>query len=77
MSIIDDERSRARLEARARRAAKRVGLVARKSRWRQGSIDNFGEFMLVDPYRNFAVAGSRFDMSAEQVIEFCAEEAAS
>jgi hypothetical protein len=29
---------------RARRAARRVGLIARKSRCRVGSIDNFGGF---------------------------------
>jgi len=40
------------LEARARRAARRAGLVARKSRWRQNSIDNFGDFQLIDPERN-------------------------
>jgi len=37
-------------EARARRAVRRVSLIARKSRGRQESIDNFGEFMLIDPY---------------------------
>jgi hypothetical protein len=61
-------------EAQARRAAKRVGLIAKKGgRWRRGSIDNFGDFMLVDPYRNFVVAGPRFNMTADEVVEFCAE----
>jgi hypothetical protein len=59
------------LDARARRAAQRVGLVARKSRWRANSIDNFGGFMLVDPYSNLVVDGSRFDLSAEYVIDYC------
>jgi hypothetical protein len=36
------EISEGALDARARRAAQRVGLVARKSRWRANSIDNFG-----------------------------------
>jgi hypothetical protein len=61
------------LEARARRAARRIGLMARKSRWRVNTIDNFGSFMLVDPSTNFAVDGIRYDLSAEYVIEFCAE----
>jgi hypothetical protein len=61
------------LEACARRAAHRVGLVARKSRWRANTIDNFGGFMLVDPSTNFAVDGIRYDLSAEYVIESCAE----
>jgi hypothetical protein len=67
----DKKLSEGALEARARRAARRVGLIARKSRWRQGSIDNFGEFMLVDLYGNYVVAGSRFDMTAEDVIAYC------
>jgi hypothetical protein len=61
------------LGQRARRAARRVGLAARKSRWRAGSMDNLGDFMLVDPMTNWVVAGSRFDLSAEDVIEYCNE----
>ena len=60
------------LESRARRAAKRVGLRARKSRWRLGTIDNRGGFQLLDPYRNWIVAGEKLDMSAEDVIAYCA-----
>jgi hypothetical protein len=59
------------LDAHARRAAQRVGLVARKSRWRAGSIDNYGGFMLVDPYSNVVVDGGRYDLSAEYVIDYC------
>jgi len=59
------------LEARARRAARRVGLIARRSRWRVGTIDNHGGYMLVDPSANIPVYGSRWDLSAEDVIEFC------
>ena len=36
------------LDARARRAARRVGLEAR-SQWRSGTIDNFGGYRLIDP----------------------------
>jgi hypothetical protein len=32
-----------------------------------------GMFMLLDPDRNAVVAGERFDLSADDVIEFCAE----
>ena len=56
------------MDARARRAAKCVGLIARKSRWRRDSIDNFGDCMLIDLYGNYSVAGFRFDMTAEDVI---------
>ena len=58
-------------EAAARRAAKRVGLQARKSRSRTISVDNRGAFMLIDPMHNAVVAGERFDMSAQDVIERC------
>jgi hypothetical protein len=57
------------LDARARRAARKGGLIARKSRWRAGTIDNYGGFMLVDPSTGAAVDGTRFDLSAEYVIE--------
>jgi len=44
---------------------------------RQGySCDNQGGFMLVDPYTNSVVDGVRFDLTAEQVIERCKEQAA-
>jgi hypothetical protein len=62
------------LEQRARRAARRVGLIARKSRWRANSIDNYGGFMLVDPRTNGAVVGSRYDLSAEAVIDYCSDD---
>jgi hypothetical protein len=64
------------VEMRARRAAKRVGLLAKKSRWRRHprSVDNYGQFMLVNPYRNAVEAGLRFDLSAEQVIEYCSRD---
>ena len=58
-------------ESSARRAAKRAGLVARKSRWRKDSIDNKGGFMLVDPYTNTVVYGDRFDLTADAVISIC------
>jgi hypothetical protein len=63
-------RSQGALDSQARRAAAKVGLKATKSRWRRDSIDNYGNFMLVDPMKNYIVAGQRFDMSAEDVIEY-------
>ena len=59
------------LEARARRVARRNGLVARKSRWGRGTIDNKGGFMLLDAIHNKIVLGERFDLSAEDVISYC------
>jgi hypothetical protein len=58
-------------DSQARRAAKRVGLLARKSRWRRDTIDNFGDFMLIEPRLNCVVAGSRFDLTAADVVELC------
>lgn len=56
------------LDARARRAAMSSGYSARKSRWHRDSIDNYGEFMLIDPSTGVAVAGFRYDLTAEEVI---------
>jgi hypothetical protein len=55
----------------ARRAAKRIGLVAQKSRRRAGTVDNWGGYQLIDAHHNFVVDGSRFDLSAEEVIRIC------
>ncbi len=52
------------LERKARRAARREGLVARKSR-------STGGFMLVDPRTNIPVAGFEYDLAAEGVLDFC------
>ena len=70
----EPELSNNALDQRARRAARRLGLEARKSRWRAYSIDNYGGFMLVDPGRNIPVAGPRYDMTAEEVIDYCSED---
>jgi hypothetical protein len=67
--------SEAAMEARARRAAKKAGLKAIKSRWRLGTVDNKGKFQIIDPYYNTVKEGLRYDMSAEEVIAFCQPEA--
>lgn len=72
MQPTQEERAEKALEQRARRAAKRIGLVAKKSRKGIGSVDNYGGFMLVDS-DNWIVAGQRCDLSAEDVIEYCTE----
>jgi hypothetical protein len=58
------------LDQKARRAATRAGLVAQKSRARE-SCSNLGGFQIVDPNRNTIEAGERFDMAAEDVIQYC------
>lgn len=69
MQTIEQDRA---LESRARRAAKRVGLFAKKSRRRRNSSDNCGGFALMDPLRNTCVLGERCDLTAEDVIKYCA-----
>jgi len=59
------------MEARARRAAKRVGLIAKKSRRRVDGYNNVGEFALIDPRRNWIVAGERFELTPAYVMEYC------
>lgn len=59
------------LESRARRAARRAGLRAVKSRRRVGSWENQGEFALLDPQTRILVAGWNYDMSAEEVLDYC------
>jgi hypothetical protein len=60
-----------RLEAKARRAAKRAGMKAIKSPERSIHINNLGGFMLIDPVRNWVVAGSQFELTAQEVIDRC------
>lgn len=79
---VDDETIRAarqkmRLETRARRTARTVGLAARKTRWHAGSVDNCGGFRLLDPHSNSVIAGEKFDLTPEQVIVLCAERKAT
>jgi hypothetical protein len=61
-------------ESQARRAAKRVGLQARKSRWRcDNPLYNRGGFQIIDPMRNWIVAAEKYNFTADDVVEFCAE----
>lgn len=66
-----EERNR---EARARRKAKARGWWLKKSRVRTTNIDNWGGYMIIDPYGNFVVRGPRWDMTLDQVEAFLEEE---
>lgn len=59
------------LEMRARRAAKRVGLFAQKGRSKAWHAKDQGGFRLVDARTNVIVAGENFDMTEQDVIEYC------
>jgi hypothetical protein len=63
----------AALEARARRLAAKCGWRAMKSRWRRDSIDNHGGFMVIDPLTRGVIYGSRFDLTAEEVIHIATD----
>lgn len=60
------------MEAKARRVARKAGLVVHKSRERDPHLHDLGGLQLVDPSTNKVVAGLRFELSPENVIEFCA-----
>ena len=57
-------------ENRLRRMAKRLGLVIQKSRVRTIHLDDIGEYMIIDLYGNYVVAGERFDCSLDDVEDF-------
>lgn len=57
------------LDDRARRTAHKHGYKAVRSD-QPYSGDNYGEFMLVELATNRIEAGQRYDMGAEQIIEF-------
>jgi hypothetical protein len=40
----------------------------------RGSSDNLGGFQLLNPITNGIVGGVRFDMSAQDVVDYCTEE---
>jgi hypothetical protein len=63
-------------ESKARRLARRLGLRLIKSR-QMISMDNLGNFMLVDASRNFMVGRGRFEWMADDVIKYCRELEAS
>ena len=68
MNVAISESAR---ESRARRAARRHGWVASKTRWRKDSFDNQGGFMILDSNTRFPVFGERYGLTADDVIEFC------
>lgn len=56
-------------EQQLRRALNKLGYSLHKSRT-SISIDNLGGYMIVDIYGNHAVAGSRFELSLDDVAEW-------
>jgi hypothetical protein len=63
------------LEARARRAAKSAGFIARKSRSQVGNpLVNQGGFQIMDGFSGFPVFGWTFDLSAQDVLDWLADD---
>lgn len=56
-------------ENKLRRHCKKLGIAMHKSH-KAESLDNLGEYMLTDIYTNSVVAGSRFDMSMEEIQHY-------
>jgi hypothetical protein len=66
-------------EQRIRRLARRHGYALRKSRqWRHvPNLDNFGDFMLIDPLRNTVIMGERFNATLDDIKTFFREAEAA
>jgi len=56
-------------EARLRRLARRGGYALHRSR-AGFSLDNFGDYMIVDDSMNVIVAGDRFDLTLDDAEEW-------
>ncbi len=59
-------------ESSIRRLAKKRGYAVQKSRARVNvpNADDFGGYRLVDPFANTLVAGPRFDLSLEDILDW-------
>ena len=57
-------------EQRLRRTLKSAGYELHKSRVRNISIDNFGGYYIIDPRYDLIVAGSRAELSLEDVADW-------
>jgi len=54
-----------------RRAARDVGLVARRSKSRFYNNKVRGSYMLIEPSTKFVVAGFDFDLTMDDVLDLC------
>ena len=59
-------------EHRARRLARKYGYVLRKSRARKyvPTMNNLGEFMVIEADRNLVVLGERFNATLDDIETF-------
>jgi len=57
-------------ETKIRRECKKYGMTLKKSRIKNINIDDMGGYMLVDTMGNFVIAGSRFELTLDDVQEW-------
>ena len=57
-------------EQKFRRALRKNGYALHKSRAKNMSLDNMLGYMITDYFANFVVAGSRYDLSLDDVGEW-------
>jgi hypothetical protein len=57
-------------DQRVRRAVRRAGYLARKSR-SKNPLENNGGYMIVDPHTGFPIFGFWYELSPEAAIEYC------
>lgn len=57
-----------------RTAAKRVGLIIKKSRCKIKTATNLCGYMLLDEKRRFCVHGSLWELTAAEVLRYCETE---
>lgn len=67
---IKTERQEKALEARARRAAKAAGFIARKSRARTYCFNNQLGFQVLDAFSGFPVYGWNYELTAQDVLDW-------
>ncbi len=58
------------VEQKARRALRKDGYRLCKSRAKNMSLDNMLGYMILDASTNFVVAGSRYELTLEDVMDF-------
>jgi len=69
LSDIEFELKYKKIDQKLRREASKQGYMLHKSRRRINYLSNFGGYMITDS-RNVIIAGERYDMFINNVIEF-------
>lgn len=75
--VLADKRtaSKSALESTIRRLASMMGYRVRKSRKVNTTLDDQGDYMLVEVETGFPVCGYKYDADLEDIAEYLANEA--